>query len=233
MDDNALVLADRYNNFMTFPSYNWGYQSAPQKLLNGRQIDYSRGRGLGGSSRINFACYTVGPKGDYDHWANTVGDEFFNWENSKRRYKMIESYEMNIPPEVQRYVAPKPEDHGNSGPVPVSYPAEYEIGLAKFIDAAHESGAKINLDANSGDPIGITMCPSTGSKGMRTTSAAAYLKNSPSNLTIISDSIATKIIIEGGRAIGLVAGGKKCQYIVQCPIQNLGLTDIQLWHRTR
>jgi choline dehydrogenase-like flavoprotein len=189
---------------------NWGYQSSPQKHLKDRQIDYSRGRGLGGSSRINFACYTIGPKGDYDHWAQLVGDDFFNWENARRRYNKIESFDTNIKSEYRQYANPKPSDHGNSGPVSVSYPAELEQGLVDIINVVNDTGVRTNLDANSGDPIGITICPSTASKGMRTTSAAAYLKTTPSNLTIVSNANATKLLIEAGRAVGVLAGGKQC-----------------------
>lgn len=32
---------------------NWGYKTVPQTHLKGQEIDYSRGRGLGGSSAIN------------------------------------------------------------------------------------------------------------------------------------------------------------------------------------
>jgi choline dehydrogenase-like flavoprotein len=211
MDGNALILADRYNNFMTFPDYNWGYKSAPQKHLNGRQIDYSRGRGLGGSSRINFACYTIGPKHDYDHWAELVGDDFFNWENSRRRYNAIESYEMDIDSKYKKYADPRHADHGKSGPLSISYPKLWERGLSEAMDAFQENGASINTDINSGDPIGFGICPSTASKGMRTTSATAFLKNPPENLTIVTDSPTTKILMDKDLVVGVIAGGKKCE----------------------
>jgi choline dehydrogenase-like flavoprotein len=211
MDGNALILADRYNNFMTFPDYNWGYKSAPQKHLNNRQIDYSRGRGLGGSSRINFACYTIGPKHDYDHWAEVVGDDFFNWENSRRRYNLIESYEIDIDSKYKKYADPSQAEHGKSGPLSISYPKIWERGLAEAMDAVKEHGDSINTDINSGDPIGFGICPSTASKGMRTTSASAFLKDAPENLTIVTDSPVTKILLDNDLVIGVVAGGKECE----------------------
>jgi hypothetical protein len=41
----------------------------------------------------------------------------------------------------------------------------------------------VNSDINSGDPIGMGLGASTMYQGLRTT-AAEYLKNAPSNLTI-------------------------------------------------
>jgi choline dehydrogenase-like flavoprotein len=211
MERDALVLANRYSNFRAFPAYNWQYKSAPQKHLNDRQIDYSRGRGLGGTSRINFACYTIGPKGDFDHWAELVGDNFFNWQNARRRYNTIESFDTRINPRYKMYADPTLAEHGSSGPVLVSFPETWERGVPEVIQAFHDSGVHINPDLNSGDPIGWSICPSAANKGMRTTGATAYLKDPPTNLTIITDSVATKVILEGKRAVGVVSGGKKCE----------------------
>jgi len=210
-DEDALVLADRFSNFMTYPQYNWGYQSAPQKHLNARQVDYSRGRGLGGSSRINFACYTIGPKGDFDHWAEIVGDDFFNWSNARRRYNSIENYDLNVSSKYKNYADFTKAEHGRDGPLKVGMPVQLERGMPELIDAAIEKGMTYNTDINSGNPIGIGICASTAQKGRRTTSALAYLEDRPANLTIVTDSVASKVLFEGKRAIGVLAGGRRCQ----------------------
>ena len=80
------------------PGYNWGYKTVPQKELDGREIDYSRGKGLGGSTAINFCVYTRGPKADYDHWAKLVGDNAWDWENSKERFKKVRMFEYSETP---------------------------------------------------------------------------------------------------------------------------------------
>ena len=74
---------------LTVPGYNWGYKTVPQQNLNGREIDYSRGKGLGGSTAINFCVYTRGPSADYDHWAQLVGDNSWSWEQSLRRFNKV------------------------------------------------------------------------------------------------------------------------------------------------
>ena len=74
---------------MTLPSSNWGYQTVPQPHLNGRNIDCSRGKGLGGSTAINFCVYTRGPSSDYDRWAELVGDDTWRWENARRRFNNV------------------------------------------------------------------------------------------------------------------------------------------------
>jgi hypothetical protein len=68
-DVSYRVPADRFKTFQE-PSMNWGYKTVPQTHLTGQQIDYSRGKGLGGSTAINFACWLVGADEDY----NEVGE---------------------------------------------------------------------------------------------------------------------------------------------------------------
>ena len=36
------------------PDQNWGYQSVPQEHLDGSVLPYDRGKGIGGSSSINY-----------------------------------------------------------------------------------------------------------------------------------------------------------------------------------
>jgi choline dehydrogenase-like flavoprotein len=54
---------------------NWNYKTVPQTHPAGQEIDYSRGRGLGSSTPINFCGWTVGPNDDYGEWASIVSDE--------------------------------------------------------------------------------------------------------------------------------------------------------------
>lgn len=74
-DASYRVPADRFTLAFKEPSLNWGYKTEPQGHLKGQQIDYSRGKGLGGSTSINFSCWVVGPDEDYNEWARRVGDD--------------------------------------------------------------------------------------------------------------------------------------------------------------
>lgn len=72
---------------------NWGYKVED----NGREIDYSRGRGLGGSTAINFCGWVTGPSADYDEWARQVDDPAFNWLNAQRHLASIVSLHPEVP----------------------------------------------------------------------------------------------------------------------------------------
>lgn len=85
---------------------NWNYKTTPQAHLSNQEIDYSRGKGLGGSTAINFCGWTVGSRDDYDEWAHLVGDESFNWRNAKRCLDKIQNLHPEIPiPALDKYVS--------------------------------------------------------------------------------------------------------------------------------
>lgn len=67
---------------------NYLYTIAPQTALENRVLTYHRGKGLGGSSAINYMAWVKGYKGDYDEWAQIANDSAFSgtegWERIKR-----------------------------------------------------------------------------------------------------------------------------------------------------
>jgi choline dehydrogenase-like flavoprotein len=65
-DASYFVPADRFTLAFKEPTLNWGYKTAPQTQLKGQEIDYSRGKGLGGSTAINFSCWVVGADEDFN-----------------------------------------------------------------------------------------------------------------------------------------------------------------------
>ena len=80
----------------------------PQKQLKNQEIDYSRGKGLGGSTAINFSCWVIGPSDDFDEWAEKVGDDAWSWKNVKQRFGKIESYHVEVP-EGHGFIKPRVE----------------------------------------------------------------------------------------------------------------------------
>lgn len=83
---------------MSFPSLNWSYNSVPQSHLSENlTINCSRGKGLGGSTAINFCAWVLGDAEDYNHWADLVGDDCWKWDGKdgkggvKERFRKIEN----------------------------------------------------------------------------------------------------------------------------------------------
>jgi choline dehydrogenase-like flavoprotein len=177
----------------------------PQKHLTGLALSYDRGKGLGGSSAINFCCYTIGPRDDYDEIARLVGDDEWKWVNAQNRYKRLESYygsAPDVPEQYLKYLRPDPANHGTHGPLKIGFPSVWEKSMADVIDVFVEAGYPANLDGNSGDPIGLSISPNSAYKGLRTTSAD-MLVDTPSNLHILVDTQVARVVFEEKTAVGI------------------------------
>ena len=187
------------------PAQNWGYQTVPQKHLDGQMLGYDRGKGLGGSSAINFALYTIAPRDDHEEIARLVDDDEWKWVNALQRYKRLESYYGSAPhvqDQYSKYLKPDPANHGMSGPLKIGFPPIWDKSLIDMTDVLNEVGYPTNPDGNSGDPIGFSITPNSAYKGLRTTSAD-MLVDAPINLRILTDTQVTRVIFEGDKAVGV------------------------------
>lgn len=189
---------------------NWGYKTVPQEHCNGRQIDYSRGKVLGGSTAINFCVYTFGARDDYDHWADVVGDDNFKWDRIHARLKNLETFNGTIVDPVHaKYASPRAEDHGSSGSLHVGYAPEWEQDLPLIIDSCLQAGLPQNSDHNSGNPIGLTLAINTAHKGVKVT-ATDLLEDAPDNLTVNTGTPVQKVLLENKKAVGVESLGRQC-----------------------
>ncbi|PWY75378.1 alcohol oxidase [Aspergillus heteromorphus CBS 117.55] len=208
-DDPALrVDGQRWQTFMN-GELNWGYKTTPQAHCNGREIDYSRGKVLGGSSAINFGVYTVGARDDYNQWASLVDDDFFRWERMQARFRGLETFNGAIVDATHaKYAAPKTADHGSRGGLKVGYAAEWEQDLPLMMDVFEQAGLARNPDHNSGDPIGMALVINSSHQGRRVT-ATDLLTGAPANLTVITEAPVQRLILEGTKAVGVDARGAR------------------------
>jgi len=187
------------------PAQAWGYQTVPITGLDGLPRPYDRGKGLGGSTSINFSCWTIGPKDDHDEIARLVDDEEWKWTNAQQRYKRIESYHgfaPDIPANGEKYLSPKRDDHGLDGLVDVGFPAVWEKTATDQMDIWLANGVKANPDHNSGDPIGLAIAVNSAYKGLRSTAADA-LRGAPPNLHIVTDAEVARVLFDGRKAVGV------------------------------
>lgn len=157
------------------PKTDWCYKSEPDPGLNGRALDWPRGKGMGGSSSINGLLYVRGQPQDFDHWAQ-MGNPGWGWDDVLPLFKRSESHE-----DGETHL------HGGSGGLSVStIRAKSPISEA-FIDAAVEMGVPRNDDYNGEDQEGVGYFHQTARKGFRCSSAKAFIapiKRNRSNLVI-------------------------------------------------
>jgi choline dehydrogenase-like flavoprotein len=194
----------RYHAVALRPDLDHGYVSEPEAALDGRTIAYTRGKGLGGSSILNFALYLYGSREDYDRWGEMVGDEAWKWENVKESFEKIEKYDFEGSRAYRHLADPSTNPHGTKGDLKIGLPPVLEKGVVEQLEALVGMGEKGNLDTNSGNPVGVGVFPSSYSKEGRITSAGAFLLNPPDNLHIWTDAKVGKLVWEEEKVVGVV-----------------------------
>jgi len=173
------------------PRLDWGYESVPQAGLDGRSIYFARGKALGGTSIVNGMIYMRGVPADYDLWRRQ-GLEGWGYADLLPYFKRAEGARDR-----------RDAFHGQSGPLKTEPAANYGTLDKAFIDAAVAAGHRPLEDFNGADRTGVARNDSTVSRGIRQSSAIAYLKAPPKNLTILTGQQIARIVIEGKRAAGV------------------------------
>lgn len=173
------------------PATNWGFETVPQRGLNGRRGYQPRGRGLGGSSAINAMLYVRGHPGDYDEWCD-LGCTGWGWDDVLPYFKRSEH---NV----------RGDDalHGDAGPLWVSDQAWAHGGSHAFVDAAASLQIPVNDDFNGPRQDGAGVYQVTQKNGERWTASRAYLGERRGNLAILTEAMAERVLFADGRVWGV------------------------------
>jgi len=177
-------------------SVNWLYSTQPDGATSNRVIPLPRGKVLGGSSSINGHVVTRGQPEDFDAWADQ-GNPGWDYEGMLPYFRKME--------DATGFDDPA---RGHGGPMTV----KRSQGLAELttlmINAAYECGIPFNPDQNGRDVNGIGMIQRAVRAGRRMSTARGYLKpaRGRSNLNIVSNAQARRILFEGRRAVGVEYG---------------------------
>ena len=175
------------------PRTDWGFKTAPADGLNGRALNYPRGRILGGCSSINGMIYMRGQARDYDHWAQ-LGNAGWSWDEVLPYFKKSEDY-----------FAGGDDMHGSGGEWRVEEQRlSWEI-LDYFKKACMQAGIPETGDFNRGNNEGVGYFHVNQRKGWRWSSATAFLKPAKSrkNLTILTGAQAETLTFTGRKITGL------------------------------
>jgi choline dehydrogenase len=179
--------------------YDWKYESEPEPHMGGRRIYHARGKVLGGSSSINGMIFQRGNPMDYERWASDPGMETWDHAHCLPYFKRMENC-----------LAAAPDDpfRGHDGPLVLERgPAEGPLFDA-FFEAVQQAGYPLTDDVNGYRQEGFAKFDRNVHNGKRLSAARAYLHPvmSRPNLTVETRAFATKILFEGGRAVGVEYG---------------------------
>lgn len=159
---------------------DWNYLTEPQKEVGGREIYWPRGKVLGGSSSLNAMMWVPGFPADYDEWAQHAGEQ---WD-----YHHLRPY----------------FDRVENGALVISPQRSPRSSTAAWLQAAVQAGYRITTPDRP-IPDGFCATAVTQRRGARWSCADAYLKPvlHRGNLTLRTGATVHRVLIEGGRAVGV------------------------------
>jgi choline dehydrogenase len=161
------------------PRTDWCYKTEPDEHLAGRSIHYARGRVLGGCSSINAMIHMRGQKEDWDYWAS-LGNKGWSWDEVLPIFRSLEDYEHGAV-----------DGYGAGGEVRVEAAAQCGIPSIKVF--------------NNGDNFGCAYFQMTQRRGRRWSATKAFLRPAAHrpNLSILTNALVTKLVLNGRDCVGL------------------------------
>jgi choline dehydrogenase-like flavoprotein len=175
------------------PRSDWMFKTEAVPGLNGRSLNYPRGKVIGGSSSINAMIYMRGQAGDYDHWRQ-LGLAGWGWNDVLPVFKQHEHHFMGAG-----------EHHAVGGEWRVDYPRVRWDLLDAFRTAAEQAGIKRIDDFNTGDNEGSCAYHVNQKRGRRWSAARGFLKPALNrqNLRLETGCLVEGVQFDGRRAVGV------------------------------
>ena len=179
---------------------DWLYKTTSQKGLNGRALNYPRGKVMGGCSSINGMIYMRGQANDYDQWRQ-MGNEGWSWDDVLPYFKNMEdSYEGEN------------KFHGAGGEWKVNQQRLSWNILDSFQEATVEAGIPKVDDFNEGNNFGVSYFKVNQNSGFRWNTVKAFIKpiKNRKNLHVISQCEVNKLILENNiiKGVEVTRNGK-------------------------
>src|SRR5215470_1870220 len=173
--------------------HDWGYFAEPEPMMDGRPLECARGKVIGGSSSINAMAYVRGHRGDYDRWAD-AGLDTWSYAHVLPYFRRQESWEGGAS-----------EYRGGDGPLSTRSSRWADPLIDSYIAAGEAAGYPRTDDYNGAQQEGFGRSQQTIRQGRRCSAAVAYLRPALGrlNLVVAVNTLATRVVFDGHRAIGI------------------------------
>jgi choline dehydrogenase len=202
-DDNENIHnADKaFLNLWGTDEYDWQLLTTTQAGMNNREISITQGKVIGGGSSVHAMMYVRGDRRDYDYW-NYLGNDGWSYDEILPYFKKSEDY-----------LHGADEFHGIGGGMKGRKCPNPTPSAIAYLNAAVELGYKGGVDgdyniADHVDTCGLIQLniDDDGKGGYKRCSAAdAFLTPvlNRSNLTVKTKALATKLLFEGTKVVGV------------------------------
>ena len=178
---------------MNMPKYNWFFYTEPEPHLGGRRLHTPRGKVLGGSSSINGLVYVRGNPLDFERW-QSEGADGWAYRNVLPYFKRAERRDGG----GDRY-------RGGEGKLYTRYGLVTNPLHRAWLAAGRQAGYPVTDDMNGFQQEGFGRMDMTVGEGRRASTSNVYLRPAMrrTNLAVHTHALATRILFEGRRAVGV------------------------------
>ena len=178
---------------MNMERYDWRYYTEPEPNLNNRRLHTPRGKVLGGSSSINGLVYVRGNAQDFERWESQGAS---GWS-----YAQVLPYFRR----AERRTGGGDEYRGDAGKRATRGGLLTNPLHAVWLEAGRQAGYPRSADMNGRQQEGFATMDMTVGAGRRCSTANAYLRPAMRrpNLAVRTHTLATRILFEGRRAVGV------------------------------
>ncbi len=206
------------------PRSDWMFKTEPEPGLNGRALNYPRGKVIGGSSAINAMIYMRGQAADYDHWRQ-LGLTGWGWDDVLPAFRKQTNHFLG-----------ESDYHGVGGEWRIEAPRVTWDLLDAFRKAAEQYGIKPIDDFNRGDNEGSAYFHVNQRRGRRWSAARGFLKPvlNRKNLRVETGCLVEGVELDGWRTTGVrwrqdgVARSARCRGEVILSAGSIGSAQLLL-----
>ncbi|RJE24530.1 Dehydrogenase [Aspergillus sclerotialis] len=193
-----------FDSLWTTP-LNWGYYTAAQPHVSGREIYWPRGKVLGGSSAINGLYLTRPGRDEVNAWHDMLGDmdgaDNWSWESFYAAMKKSEKFTPPMDSQAkQANIKWDVSDHGTSGPIHMSYPGFTFSQVGDWTPSLQAIGIEASDQMYGGDNWGGEVATSciNPTNWTRSYSRSGYLDPLPDrgNYDVVANAYVTRILFD-------------------------------------
>uniref|UniRef100_A0A0W0G3U5 Glucose-methanol-choline oxidoreductase N-terminal domain-containing protein n=1 Tax=Moniliophthora roreri TaxID=221103 RepID=A0A0W0G3U5_MONRR len=194
--DPSILTPGAFGTTLGKPEYDWCYKTEPQESCGGRVVPWPRGKGLGGSSAMNFFMYHRPAKSDINA-LEKLGNPGWNWETLRKYYKKAEHF---IPPanptDIMTYDL---DERGTDGPLKFILPMTLSGLEAPVQEALATLGIDRVHEPFSGSTKGTWLTPVTNDPVNLVRSYAGNMYLQPNlerqNLVVLTSVHVSKLVL--------------------------------------
>ncbi|KAG9233943.1 hypothetical protein BJ875DRAFT_29588 [Amylocarpus encephaloides] len=212
--DPLVLTPALYPQMIGDAKYDWKHKTVPQVHSANISIEWSRGKGLGGSSMINYQIYNRGQRADYDAWTQ-LGLAGWDFDSLLPYFEKAEASEdpkdSAVQPNIPLKTHYNPKFHGCHGNVQTSFPT-YRLPVEQtWLESASIVGGNKGKpeEAWSGDHLGTFYGLSTTTRtpgpfqATRSYATTGYLLPvaERGNLHVLTEALVTRLVVTTSGAV--------------------------------